>query len=268
METFIEFIHRGSSGIAFLSVIILTVLVFRTYSSNTAIRLGASLSLVFIVTEAIVGAGLVLFELVDENDSVARAITIAVHLLNTFLLLGFLALTAWWMSGRNPPIIRGRDLEMWLLVFGIIGTLFLGMSGSLAALGDTLFPASSLSEGFQQDISPTAHSLIRLRVLHPIIAITVGAYLVILSGWLMNRHSLKETRSLGRFLQTMVIVQLLAGFINLILLAPVWMQIIHLFLADVVWITFILFASNTLQSAEEEIVDPNQTIRTIYTENS
>jgi heme A synthase len=268
LETLIEFIHRGTSGIALLGVVVLTVWAWRTYSTNTAVRFGASLSLVFIITEAIVGAGLVLFELVDENDSVARAITIAIHLLNTFLLLAFLALTAWWASGRNPPSLRANNLEMWLLILGILGMLLLGMSGSLAALGDTLFPASSLREGIQQDFSPTAHSLIRLRVLHPTIAIAVSSYLVILSSWLNNRRFHQETRVIGRILQTFIFVQFLAGFMNLFLLAPVWMQIIHLFLADVVWVALILFASNTLQGEREESIAANESIKTIYTESS
>ena len=38
------------------------------------------------------------------------------------------------------------------------------------------------------------------------------------------------------------LAQLCAGALNLLLLAPVWMQITHLLLADLVWIALVLLA--------------------------
>jgi heme A synthase len=40
-------------------------------------------------------------------------------------------------------------------------------------------------------------------------------------------------------------VQLVAGFVNVLLLAPVWMQIVHLLLADTLWITYVLLAGTS-----------------------
>ena len=38
----------------------------------------------------------------------------------------------------------------------------------------------------------------------------------------------------------MVFIQLIAGAVNIALLAPVWMQIVHLLLADLLWIALVI----------------------------
>jgi heme A synthase len=141
IETMIEFSHRLSSGLALLVVIVLFIWAFRAYPKGHPVRLGGSLSLFFIITEALVGAGLVLFELVAYNTSLARAMVMALHLVNTFLLLGALTLTAWWGSGGRPLRLRGQGSLIWLLAIGLVGMLILGASGGVTALGDTLYPA-------------------------------------------------------------------------------------------------------------------------------
>src|SRR3990172_11520334 len=151
------------SGFAFLLIIALMVSAFRLYQKGSMVRLGVSLSMLFMVSEALLGAGLVLFKLVAENASLARAFSMSFHLVNTFLLLASLSLTAWWASGGRPVQTKGKGLMLGLLALGMIGMLILGISGAVTALGDTLFPARSLEEGVQQDLSPTAHFLIRLR---------------------------------------------------------------------------------------------------------
>jgi heme A synthase len=215
----------------------------------------------FMITEALVGAGLVLFELVADNDSVARALWISVHLVNTFLLLASLALTAWWASSGRPARPQG-DLLPWLLGLGLLGMLILGTSGAVTALGDTLFPASSLPEALQEDVSPTAHFLIRLRVLHPTLAVTVGAFLILLSNWTVRQKRDPQVRNLGRALITLVVIQVGAGALNVFLLAPIWMQLVHLFLADALWIALVLLAASALSTgAGKEAVAERQGIR-------
>ena len=208
--------------------------------------------MVFMIAEALVGAGLVLLELVAENDSIARAMAISVHLVNTFLLLACLSLTAWWSSGGKSIDLAVIDPYLWLFGLAFIGMLVLGMSGALTALGDTLFPASSLTEGFLQDFSPSAHFLIRLRLLHPTIAILVGIYLIVISGLIMFRHGSQEQKYLGRVLTLLVVVQLLAGLVNVYLLAPVWMQLVHLLFSNLIWITLVIFGVVTLSSGTRE----------------
>ncbi len=250
IETIIEYTHRLSSGIAFILVLVMFLWALRAYPKRHVVRLGASLSMIFITTEALVGAGLVLFEWVAHDASVGRAVSIVIHLINTFLLLAALSLNAWWASGGKPFNLRGNRLSTWLFLIGIFGTMVIGASGALTALGDTLFPVNSFVEGITQDFSPTAHFLLRLRLLHPTIAVIVGIYLLVFSGYIRMRKPTQLTQYLAYALSLFLLVQLAAGLINVLLLAPVWMQIIHLLLADGVWIILIILTASSM--AEEE----------------
>ncbi|HEY3587951.1 MAG TPA: COX15/CtaA family protein, partial [Myxococcaceae bacterium] len=128
----------------------------------------------------------------------------------------------------------------------LLGLVVLGISGGIAALGDTLFPASSLTEGFRQDVSGGAHVLLRLRVLHPLIAVGVGTLLLVtagVGGMLRPGHAVRRS---AVALAALVVVQLTAGMVNLILLAPVWMQLLHLLLADAVWLATVLLGAAAL----------------------
>ncbi len=249
--TLIEFSHRVSSGLTLLAVLGLVVWAFRAYPKGHPARLGAGLAVFFTLTEALVGAGLVLFQLVAQNASALRAASVAVHLANTFLLLASLTLTALWASGGRPVRLhlrlQGQGWMVWGLGLGLVGVLLLGISGAISALGDTLFPSSSLAEGLRQDFSPTAQFMIRLRVFHPLIAISVGTLVIFISHFLSSsRPGETARRSLAMALTGLVAVQWLAGIANVALLAPVWMQLLHLFLADLVWITLVLLAAMVL----------------------
>ncbi len=248
IETMIEFTHRTSSGIAFLLVLGILIWAWRIFPQGNQVRNVAILSMVFMITEALLGAGLVLFELVAEDASTARAISISIHLVNTFLLLACLSLTAWWASGGNPVSVQARETRFWLLMIGFLGILLLGMSGALTALGDTLFPVASLQEGIRQDFSSAAHFLIRLRILHPTIAVVVSIYLIIVIGWVSSRTENFDPKFFGRMTVFLIVLQLLAGLINVILLAPVWMQLLHLFLSDLIWVCFVIFAATVFSS--------------------
>lgn len=249
VETLVEFSHRLSSGTAFLLVLGLLIWAWRVYPKGHRVRTAAVLSMVFMVTEALVGAGLVLFELVAEDTSTARAFSISIHLVNTFILLACITLTAWWASGGERMQMNWRGAAAWVLLAGLIGVLILGMSGALTALGDTLFPVSSVGEGLQQDFSPTAHFLIRLRVLHPTIAIVMSAYWIIAISGISSRIRTSRNRQIGWLVISLLVTQLLAGVINVLLLAPVWMQMLHLLISDSIWIGLILYtaATNSLQ---------------------
>ena len=256
LETLIEFAHRLSSGGALLLVFGLFFWTHRSYPKEHRVRLGATLSLLFILTEALVGAGLVLFEWVAEDASAGRAISIAVHLVNTFLLLAALTLTAWWASGGRGVDVRGNRALSWILGVGLFGVVLLGATGAITALGDTLFPAGTLAEGFQQDLSPTAHFLIRLRVWHPVVAILVGFYVLFIAGFLGFTTEDRWIKRMAVILMALFVVQFGAGLLNLVFLAPVWMQIVHLFLADLVWIALVLLAVTSLsQDVEKSTVE-------------
>lgn len=252
VETMIEFTHRLTSGLSLLLVILLFIWAWRVYPRGSAVRLGASLSMLFIITEALVGAGLVLFEWVAQNASVSRAIVMAVHLINTYLLLAALAFTGWWASGGDRLRFRGQGWIVWGLAGAWIAMLVLGVSGALTALGDTLFPAGSLAEGIAQDFSATAHFLIRLRLFHPFIALVVSGYTGLLAGILSFSRLEKLDRAIGIALMVTISIQLSAGVLNVYLLAPVWLQILHLLLADSVWILLVLLSAGTLSREKFE----------------
>jgi len=185
-KTLVEFTHRATSGVALLLVVALAVWALRALPKRHPARGAAVMSLGFIVVEALIGALLVRYQFVAGNPSASRAVWMAVHLVNTFLLLASLALTAWWASGGAAVRLR-RQGTLGLVVAGALaGTLVLAVSGAVAALGDTLFPAGSLAEGLRQDLSPAAHALVRLRVMHPLLALVVGG-LVLYAASYANR---------------------------------------------------------------------------------
>lgn len=244
IATMIEFSHRLTSGLSLVAIAVLVVWTFRACAAGHPARIGAVLSGVLILTEAAVGAGLVLFELVADNATMARAMFVAVHLLNTFLLLGALTLTAWWLSS-GVPFVPGRRREAAIMAAACVSLLLAGASGAVAALGDTLFPSARLSDALWADLSATSHLLIRLRVLHPVLA--VGAALVVIaSASRLSRSAGPRAGWLARMVTALVIVQAGLGLLNVILLAPVWLQLTHLLVADGIWIGIVLLGATAL----------------------
>ena len=254
LETLIELSHRLTSGLALIAVVVLLFATWRTCAPGHPARRAAGWSMFFMLSEAAVGAGLVLFQLVADNASAARAMFGATHLLNTFLLLASLALTAYWLSGGSEIVVAGRHKLAWGLAGLAAGILLVAITGSVAALGDTLYPSKSLAEGLGADMSASSHILIRLRIIHPMLAFLVGGALMAAAPRLPVPESAETGRELRYDLIGFVALQLAAGFANLLLLAPVVMQLIHLLLADVVWITFVLVAASTLAAPDAESV--------------
>lgn len=252
IQTVIEFTHRMMSGLALILVFILLIWGLRAYAKGSHQRIGFIGAAVFILTEALLGAGLVLFKLVEANSSGFRAVAIALHLLNTFILLAFLALNAWWASGGKRLSFKNRSRLPLLFGLGLAGVAVIGMSGAITALGDTLFPSTSLAQTLAEQTADGAHFLIRLRIYHPIIAILVGVYTLYFARYLHGIITSKTGKRLSLVLGALILVQWTAGVSNVILLAPVWMQVIHLFLADLVWITYILLAGTVFS---QELVE-------------
>ncbi len=247
-----EFAHRATSGMALLLVVGMVVAARRTFPAGHRVRRAAWVSLLLIVIEALLGAGLVKFGLVDRNDSLARAAVLGLHLVNTQLLLAALALTAWYAGGRPGIRLGAIGPRGWWLLAGTLALLVVGLTGAVASLGDTLFPARTLREGLAQDLDPTSHLLLRLRVLHPTLAILAGSFAWTL-GMLMPRWRGVDGRGRreGRWLATMVGVQWAIGGISLLLLVPVALQLIHLLSADVLWLAWVVFVATMLGQRTE-----------------
>ncbi len=254
--TLIEFTHRITSGIALLLVVGLVVWAWRRFPRGHPARLGAGVAMGFMISEALVGAGLVLLGLVADNSSVARAVVLGIHLVNTFFLLAFIALTAWWGSGRpRASLVEGGAVAA-LLLIAVIGTLVVGVAGAITALGDTLFPVASLATGVRQDFSATAHFLIRLRVLHPLLAIGLGFYLLAVAGVVRLHRPDATTRRLASLVILLFFLQLGIGTLNVVLMAPIWMQLVHLLMADVVWLTLVLLTASALAVRPATVTTP------------
>jgi len=245
VATLIEYSHRLTSGLALLGVVALLGWTWRACRPGDPARTGAVLSLTFMLTEAAVGAGLVLFQLVADNASAARAMFMAVHLLNTFVLLACIALTAWWLSGGSPIRLDGRRSTALAVAGGCAALLVVSSSGAVAALGDTLFPSRTLSQALAADLSATSHLLIRLRVLHPVLAASTAVALFWLAPWLARGRGQVPAR-LARLVVWLAIGQIALGFANVVLLAPVWLQLAHLTIADLIWIGFVLLGASAL----------------------
>ena len=271
LETIIELTHRATSGVALLLVVAQLAWARRIAPRRGPLWWAAHSAMALMLTEALVGAGLVLFEMVAENASLARAWWLAAHLLNTFGLLAMLGPVPWLaaragrigstadasaaaytFSGALATAWRAAGRERGLLLVALGGTLLLGMTGAITALGDTLFPSRSLAEGFAQDVSPTAHLLIRLRVIHPTLAVAMAAVLLLTAGVCATRRPSRETRRFGIAVASLVVTQLLAGVVNLVLLAPTWMQLVHLLLADLLWLALVGLAAATLATAPRD----------------
>ena len=246
IKTLVEFSHRLTSGVALLLVVGLFIWAWRTFARGRHERLGALLTLVFMLTEALVGAGLVLLEYVAENKSMWRAVWMSGHLINTFVLVAMLTFTAWAATTGARVQWRERGPVVKVLLTALLATLLLGVSGAVSALGATLFPATSLAEGLQQDFSPLAHQLTRLRIIHPAISLVVSALLIYtaraVSAWRQN----PVTKQIAQGVITLIGVQLVAGVVNLLLHAPIWLQLVHLLLSDLLWIALVLLALSAL----------------------
>lgn len=244
-ETFVEFFHRITSGLALIGVVAQTLWARRLFPKGNAVRQGAKWSFIFIVVESLLGAGLVLFQWVDTNMSLARAFVQPIHLVNTFLLMASLGLTAWWASGNEAGRWRnGRvSIAFLLALFGI--TLVSGF-GTIASLASTIFPSESFFEGVQQDFARDVHYLIRLRIWHPLLAAIVGAYLFQL-GQLLEKWTLNpRVRKLHHFILIVYVIQFGMGALNAILLAPIWLQLVHLLGAHLLWLGMILLTTTAL----------------------
>jgi heme A synthase len=241
LKTLIEFSHRVTSMLAGLVVVALVVWARRNFPKGHVVRRMALLSLVFIIIEGAIGGGLVLTGNTAGNWTPWRPYWAAGHLVNTFILLAFLALTAWFASSprRQAGSLPARA---WiLLAAGLAAILLTGISGSMAALTNMLFPSATLSEGIAKDFAADSHILLRLRIFHPIISIFTGVFLIMISAYvkkLVDREG--PAAKWAGALSGLVIAQIAFGAATLLMLAPIVMQLGHLLLADLVWIAFVL----------------------------
>lgn len=246
VKTVIELTHRVTSALSGLLVLVQVVWAMRALPRGHLARKASGFAMFFMLTEGAVGAALVKLEMVAENKSIGRAYWMSLHLVNTFLLLASMGVAAWAASRDVRLELRKRPAVAAIGTAALAGALVLGTSGAVTALGDTLFPSTSLAEGLAQDLSATAHFLLRLRVLHPVIGLAVLGYVLFAATRLgaeapdVRRHAIAAS--------ALFVGQVGLGFLNLALLAPISLQILHLLVADLVWLALVLLVAASVST--------------------
>jgi heme A synthase len=245
LETLVEFSHRATSGIAAVLVFGLCVWSWRALPKKNPAWIASVVAALLMVSEALFGAALVKLELVAQNKSIMRGVSLPIHSTNTMLLLAAIAATALWIPiGSTKLHWKNRD---WLGVAALGMLLITTAAGVIAALGDTLFPNATISA----DFLPTSHFLIRLRVLHPLLALlTTGMIAVFVS--IASRNDERVKRFAG-LVGVAVVAQLFLGMMNIALQAPVWLQMLHLGVADLVWIGTVLVLAELLLAKNSSV---------------
>jgi heme a synthase len=243
LATIIEFAHRQSTTVATCLTVALTIWTFRATGRGHRARKAALWSIFFLVTEALLGAALVLRGWVEHDASTGRVIAQGIHFTNTLLLMGALTLNAAFVGGsrgteRGPGVSK---LAVWMAVSA---TILMGATGALAALADTLFPSRSVAEGIAEDFARHAPALVRMRWLHPA-AVLIGSCCAVWAVWqrISARHKWDR---LSAAVIGLLITQLALGIADVLLLAPAWMQLLHLLGADLYWVALVLLAAESV----------------------
>jgi heme A synthase len=237
-KTIIEFTHRVTSGLC--GVFGLVFIFFARRVGDRRVLRAALATMFFILVEGFVGAVLVKKELVVNDASMSRAVVIGLHLANTLLLMASATAMAWWAS---PPVVATRANARGLLLAAMIVLVLTNMTGAVTALGDTLFPLQPTLDGtlwakVREDLTTGQHFLVRLRVIHPFVAVFCAAFLSGVVGSI--RRGYRGDAGMQKLLHwplMLVGVQVLLGGLNVVLAAPGFIQISHLLLAQLVWVS-------------------------------
>ena len=257
--TAIEFTHRSASGVALVLVGLLVVATHRRPHVPRGALIAARVAGLAIVGEALIGALIVLFEWVADDASLARAISVPLHLVNTLLLLAALTFTVWFLSEAGEPehlMVRGRAAR-WLTA-GALALAAIAASGAVTALADTLFPSESLVVGLAADFASTEHFLTRLRIVHPLLAIlTVSAALVAVRSRGLPRFAT------ARHLVVLTGIQVLLGIGNVVMGTPLWLRQLHLLVANLIWVSYVWLAAQVLSSSSESRADESTGARQV-----
>lgn len=256
LETAIELTHRVTSGLSLLVVFALAIWTYRTTARGQLVRRAALWACVFMVSESLVGAALVLLSLVGQNDSWQRALVMTVHLVNTSLLTLAMLVASYALRRADLQLDRTRPgAGRALLCLGAV--LFVSAAGAVTALGDTVYPVSGESPLVvaAQSTDELSHFLQRLRGVHPLAAL--GAALFILLS--LEHFSAAAPR---RWVLALTLAQVGAGFLNIWLSAPGWMQVLHLALATGLWLAlgsvFLEQASGAAQSKAQTLASSSK----------
>ena len=235
LATVIEFTHRSMTGVCSAFVLVVAVWTFLSHEKGARVRIASVWAALLLITEAFLGAVLVKGGYVEHNTSDMRVAMQCIHFTNTLLLLGALTLTWWWQGSRGDGRRTGADLRS-LSIASVCLIILTGATGSVAALADTLFPSTDLRTALQADLSAGSPLLVRMRWMHP--AASLGAFVLIGVFAFGLRRGRRST------LVGLLALQFLLGVGDVFALAPIWLQVAHLFSADLLWIALVSFTSD------------------------
>lgn len=239
----IESSHRISTVLVGLFSFIMLGWSFRSFAKGHPVKKFAVAYFVFTLLEGLIGRHLVVNGLVTSNDTVQRAIWMAIHVLSTFVLLGSIAGAGLSASGIRPPNFKGQGVVGWLLGFGFVGTMLLGVSGAISAFGHQVRPdVADLSER----LKPAAFWASKLAIAHPIGSASIGLFLLLMSGMIQHLRPDPFVKNASKMVSSLLVIQMCLGALNIVLKAPIPMQMIHLVMADLNWISIVVLAMAAL----------------------
>jgi heme A synthase len=242
----IEFTHRAVSGLDLAFIAGLLVAVWRGLPPAHRARRTAVWALFSVISEAGIGAMIVLYGWVADDRSTPRQISVPLHLVNTFALVGLLALLVWQIrGGRALAATRARGVRALIGLGALI--VLVAATGATTALADTLFAPESLGHGLAQDLDASSALIVRLRVLHPIVA--VGSALL-LASYVWRRLDDGVGSRAGQVVLALLAVQVGLGVLHIALLTPLATALTHLLVAQVLWVAFLVFAFDRLEVRE------------------
>lgn len=244
-HTAIEVSHRLMTGLLGFFVIALYVLVRRDFPKQHRLYRAVVVGGILLIVESLLGASLVIFGWVEFDASIARLIVVPLHLVNTFMLVGAFTVTAFFASGGNGFRIHLDRTRDKLLVAGLGVVLLIGATGALNALADTLIQSDALRQAGDGEFLVTEPVLRRVRAIHPFVAIIGGLGIYMLVRYLATGAS-RTVRRLALGIQGIVWLQFIVGLLNIALEVPLETQLIHLFVADVLWIALVLLGCHLL----------------------
>ena len=238
LATIIEYTHRSMTGFCTTLIAILIGWTFLARPRGDRARRAVVWTGILLITEALLGAILVKGGYVENNASDMRVVMQCIHFTNTMLLLAAMAITWWWLRDRTQTTIPLRPQARPVAWLALIATIFVGATGSVAALADTLFPPTSVQAAFLQDFAAQSPLIVRMRWLHPASALLALGCAI----WL----AVQIRSTLGRLVLTLIAAQLFLGVADVLLLAPTWMQVLHLLGADLYWIALVVACASVL----------------------
>ena len=242
----VEFSHRGSTGLTLLFAVALILLGRRWFPAGSQTRKFAYIVGAFVALEALVGMVLVKFGLVANNASPQRAWVMSFHVVSTFLLMAATTWAAYTGTGGRRLVFKGQGAVGWMLALGFAMLAGLGVSGAISALGHTLDPVPDV---LREAVRPGAFWMVRLQPYHPYVSLAVGMFMVLIATLLGNLRPSPEVRRAGIIMVGAFLIELGIGLANILLKAPIGLQMVHLAAADAAVVTFAYFAAAALASS-------------------